>query len=89
MPLGEVNVDLRQVVSVLGKYLNDPVSAIYRVGAPVNVPKGEDFVPGVTLGACLHDLVKCSVVLVSVVAQRDDRFDTVPLSRVLMLIRCD
>lgn len=85
MPLGEVNVDLRHVDLVLGKYLNDPMLTIYRVGAPVNVPKGEHFVPGVTLGACLHDLVKCSVVLVSVVAQRDEWFDTLPMSRVIML----
>lgn len=82
MPLGEVNVDLRHVVLVLGKYLNDPMLTIYRVGAIANVPKGEDFVPGVTLGACLHDLVKCSVVLVSIVAHRGERSDTVPLSRV-------
>lgn len=62
-------------------YLNDPMLTIYRVGAPVNVPKGGDVVPVVTLGACLHDLFKCSEDLVFVVAQRSERYDTVPLSR--------
>lgn len=83
MPLGEVNVDLRHVSMLLGKYLNDPMLTIYRVGAPVNVSKGEDFVPGVTLGTCLHDLFKCSVTLVFIVAQRGERFDTVPMGPVL------